>query len=178
MIAIAGALLASVVLVAWLAVLSRPDLMALMTNGLADGLAALPLQPAATATPQLTPTPPPTPVPTATPVPMLPNADTAGDFPTYLGYEGGGYNPSETLISGATAPDLTVFWTQHGSSVISTQPTVANGLIYWGDWAGNEHATTLWGENVWSTNLGRTWPDVLDPCGYTYNPNPGITSTA
>ena len=132
-------------------------------------------------------------VPTATPLPPLrlqreaagatggppvPGVIVPGDWPGYLNAEGTGYNPDETVITASTAAGLTVHWTQHGSLPISAQPIVADGLIFWGDWAGNEHATTVDGMSVWSTNLGRTWPGVLDPCGYSYAPNPGIASTA
>ena len=108
----------------------------------------------------------------------MPGVVAPGDWPTYLGSGGDGFNPYETTITPANAGSLKVKWKQTGASVINAQPTVANGMIFWGDWYGNEHATSLAGTALWSTNLGRTWPGVPDPCGYSYNPNPGITSTA
>lgn len=134
---------------------------------------------AARATPTLTPapteTPTPPPTPTPVPAPIFPGIATPGDWPTYLGYEGTGFNPFEVTLTPANAGSLHPRWTQQGAANISTQPVVVNGLIYWGDWFGNEHATTLDGRQKWSVNLGRTMPPG---CGYSYNPDPGIVSTA
>jgi polyvinyl alcohol dehydrogenase (cytochrome) len=114
----------------------------------------------------------------ATGGPPVPGDIGLGDWPSYLNVEGTGYNPDETTITASTATTLKVLWKQQGILPISAQPTVADGLVFWGDWGGNEHATLVNGTAVWSTYLGRTWPGSLDPCGFSYSPNPGIASTA
>jgi polyvinyl alcohol dehydrogenase (cytochrome) len=54
---------------------------------------------------------------------------------------------------------------------ITTQPVEANGLIYWGSWDGNEHATNLNGTQVWQKGIGYTFDSQ---CNNTV----GVASTA
>jgi polyvinyl alcohol dehydrogenase (cytochrome) len=74
-----------------------------------------------------------------------------------------GYAPKETAITTANVGSLTQLWTVPGSSVISDQPTVYNGVAYWGDWSGNEHATSVAGKSIWVTPLGTTHHTGCDP---------------
>jgi len=79
----------------------------------------------------------------------------SGAWPTYLeGNTRSSYNQSETTITPSSAPNLKLHWSYYvGGSFyvksITTQPVEANGLIYWGSWDGNEHATNLNGTQVW-----------------------------
>lgn len=106
-----------------------------------------------------------TPTPTPAPAQVMP-----GDWPTYLMGNGrGGFNSAETLLTEATAPQLRLHWSAHASNRISSQPTVAFGMIFWGSWDGLEHATSTSGQQMWATNLGRT-----HACGAVI----GVASTA
>ena len=81
-----------------------------------------------------------------------------GDWPTFLGNDGHtNFNSAETIINPATAPNLKLRWSHKISSHISTQPIVANGLLYWGSYDGFEHASNLSdGSDLWKTNLGQS----------------------
>jgi polyvinyl alcohol dehydrogenase (cytochrome) len=91
-----------------------------------------------------------------------------GDWTTYLAANArSGFNASETTIAPSTASDLTLRWTAKdtgtasGANEVASQPVVANGLVYWGDWSGLEHATdSSTGLDVWSAYLGFS----TDPC--------------
>src|SRR5579884_4090741 len=97
----------------------------------------------------------------------------SGDWSTFLfDNTRSGFNPAETTINQQTAPTLKVHWSRRVFSHISDEPVAANGLLYWGDWSGVEHASSLSdGSDVWTTNLGTT----TDTCGS--GPH-GVTSTA
>jgi outer membrane protein assembly factor BamB len=66
-------------------------------------------------------------------------------------------------------------WSISEGSIISTQSTVANGLIYWGSWDGIEHATKLDGSQAWTANLGTAPTNCPDPNGPT---SEGVLITA
>jgi len=82
----------------------------------------------------------------------------AGDWPTFLGNAGHtSFNAAETVINPTTAPNLKLLWTHQASGSISTQPIVANGMLYWGSYDGLEHASSLSdGNDIWTTNLGQS----------------------
>ena len=82
----------------------------------------------------------------------------AGDWPTFLGNEGHtSFNAAETVINPTTAPNLKLLWTHKASGNISTQPIVANSMLYWGSYDGLEHASSLSdGNDIWTTNLGQS----------------------
>lgn len=92
---------------------------------------------------------------------MIATASTAlaapTDWTTYL-YSNAhdGFNPTETAINPTTAPNLKLRWTHTAAGGISSQPTVANGLVYWGSWDGYEHATNQNNVTVWAAYLGQT----------------------
>lgn len=59
-----------------------------------------------------------------------------------------------TSITTANASSLSQRWHISVAAPISDQPIVDNGVIYWGDWTGAMHATSLSGSPLWSTSLG------------------------
>jgi polyvinyl alcohol dehydrogenase (cytochrome) len=82
----------------------------------------------------------------------------AGDWPTYLGNNAHtGFDAAETIINPSTVHNLKIHWRQKHSVKISTQPILANNLLYWGSYDGLEHASRLTdGTDVWTANLGQT----------------------
>jgi polyvinyl alcohol dehydrogenase (cytochrome) len=102
-------------------------------------------------------------------------AAVGADWPTYLADQNhSGYNAAESIINPTTAPSLKPLWTAQAGGTISTQVVEANGLIYWGSWDGNEHASNLSGGSVWTTNLGKT----VSPNPACLPNNVGVGSTA
>jgi outer membrane protein assembly factor BamB len=96
-----------------------------------------------------------------------------GDWTTYLGDNGrSGFNGNETLINTTSASQLTLHWSVAEGNVISTQPVVANGAVFWGSWDGMEHAMNLSGQTLWSANLGKTVDSHCSPRSV------GVASTA
>lgn len=106
---------------------------------------------------------------------MLPRLQTAlaahtgagSDWSMYMHDVGrSGNNKAETIINRTSAPNLKVHWTYTGGGMIFSQPTVANGVIYWGSFDGFEHATNLNGQQIWQQNLGnRTTCAPVSPLG-------------
>ena len=92
----------------------------------------------------------------------------AGDWPIYLGNaQRSGFASAETIINVTSAPHLKMHWLYQAGgymsvNYISAQPVEANGLIYWGSWDGNEHATNTNGAQVWQTGLGYTYSSQCD----------------
>src|SRR5579884_3807571 len=80
----------------------------------------------------------------------------SGDWSTFLfDNTRSGFNPAETTINKQTAPTLKVHWSRMVFSHISAEPVAANGMLYWGDWSGVEHASSLSdGSDVWTASLG------------------------
>ncbi len=94
-------------------------------------------------------------------VACAPPTPSGSDWPMYeysLGHSG--YNKAETVITPHSASTLQSKWTISASqgTLITSQPVVANNLIYWGSWDGVEHATHLDGTPAWATNLGFSPP--------------------
>jgi outer membrane protein assembly factor BamB len=87
-----------------------------------------------------------------------------------------GYDPTQTGLTTSNASSLKLDWTDTGGQGGFSQPTIVNGIAYWGDWNGNEHATnTTTGVDLWETTLGTTTPPSSDGC----NPaEAGIVGTA
>ncbi len=84
-------------------------------------------------------------------------AASAGDWTTYsYSPERSGFNPNETIITASTAPNLKLLWNAKANGIISTQPVISNGLIYWGSWDGVMHASRTDGTSAWTANLGQT----------------------
>jgi len=95
------------------------------------------------------------------------------ELATYHGNLGRqGYTPAETTIKVSNVGTLQALFTYQAPNAISGQAAVTGGIAYWGDWSGDEHATSATGKNLWTTYLGRT---SAPGC----NPSPvGIASSA
>jgi hypothetical protein len=94
---------------------------------------------------------------------------------TYRGDLGrSGYYGSETGLTTANAASLKLHWIDSGGSGGFSQPIVANNMVYWSDWKGNEHGTALTGTDNWTTNVGTTTPPAANNC---VPPSAGPTST-
>jgi outer membrane protein assembly factor BamB len=92
---------------------------------------------------------------------------------TYRGDLGrSGYYPSETGLTTANVTSLKLHWTDTGGTGSYAQPIVANSMVYWGDWSGFEHGTTLAGSDVWKTQLGVNTDNACNP------PVAGVSGTA
>jgi len=103
----------------------------------------------------------------------------AGSLPvtmvaTYRGDLGrSGYYPSETGLTAANVGTLNLHWADATGGVGSyAQPIVANGMVYWADWNGLEHATTLAGTDVWTFATGQNIDNSCSP------PVAGISGTS
>ncbi len=64
-----------------------------------------------------------------------------------------GYSTGSS-INTANVSNLFQKWHIAVSAPISDQPIVDNGVVYWGDWSGHMHATSVSGKPLWSTFLG------------------------
>lgn len=64
-----------------------------------------------------------------------------------------GYS-TESGITTANAPSLKQLWSKRETAAISTQAIVHDGVVYWGDWNGIEHATSTNGKALWATSIG------------------------
>jgi len=101
----------------------------------------------------------------------------SGDWPTYLANaQRSGENKAETTIDPTSAPNLKMHWSYQAGgylylNYISDQPIEANGMVYWGSWDGNEHATNLNGTQAWQQGLGYTYSSAC-------NDLVGVASTA
>src|SRR5438132_14405613 len=95
-------------------------------------------------------------------------AASGSDWPKYLNDLGSSGFTNENLITTANASALrsATGYPVQGGGAITTQPVVANSLVYWGTWDGFEHATPLPGSlaSGWATNLGQT---SVSGCGTT-----------
>jgi outer membrane protein assembly factor BamB len=84
---------------------------------------------------------------------------SAADWPKYLHDAGGSGSTPDGGISAATATSLKLKpgWpVRLGDRPITTQPIVANGLVYAGAWDGYEYALRPDGTTAWRQYLGRT----------------------
>ncbi len=97
-----------------------------------------------------------------------------GDWSTFLENNARtGFNGAETIINPSTAPNLKLQWEIKATGTISAQIVEANGMIYWGAWGGDEHASRLSdGSVIWTAPLGRTTDPDCNP------PEAGVASTA
>ncbi len=65
------------------------------------------------------------------------------------------WNPDEEAITTETAADLTEAWSIDGIVGVTSSPTIADDVAYFGDWTGAVHAVDVaTGEPVWTTELG------------------------
>jgi hypothetical protein len=97
----------------------------------------------------------------------------SNSWPTYLQNPGrSSFDAAETTLTSSNVGKLTLKWTAHGQGGISAQPVFGNGLMYWGSWDGEMHATNSSGVDVWTANLGQQSVAGCDP------PTVGIGGTA
>ena len=85
-------------------------------------------------------------------------ASTTNGHPLPLStYHGGnartGFS-TDTSITASNAGHLTQRWSIDVRTSLSDQPAVDDGVVYWGDWKGDMHATTVSGRSRWSTFIG------------------------
>jgi outer membrane protein assembly factor BamB len=101
-------------------------------------------------------------------------AQASGDWPTYLDNGArAGYNSAETVVTPATAPNLTQLWAGTAGGAVSAEPIQVNGVVYYGSWDGYEYAVdAATGTQLWSAFLGQTTDTNC------YPPTLGVTSTA
>jgi outer membrane protein assembly factor BamB len=80
-------------------------------------------------------------------------------------------------LNPSTAAGLRQVWASHADSIVTGQPVIGNGLVYWGAFDGYERASDPSGKTVWSTFLGKTVtaPQPLPDC---LGGDVGITGTA
>jgi hypothetical protein len=99
-----------------------------------------------------------------------PASAATSDVTTYLADNAhSAFYSAETQLSPATASTLAPTWqaTSHGSTFVSSQPIVVNGLVYWGDLAGYEHATNVaTGQQVWESAPLGSYPGSAQCPGY------------
>jgi polyvinyl alcohol dehydrogenase (cytochrome) len=88
-----------------------------------------------------------------------------GSWPTYHGKLSRTGYTTNTSITPQNVTQLQQRWHLSVSASISGQPIVDGGVVYWSDWNGNVHATTVSGKAIWSTYLGIT----RRPPGCIYN---------
>jgi len=83
--------------------------------------------------------------------------DVGANWPTYLDLLGrSGYDKVETIINPSSAQNLFEHWHFTTGGPISAEPVVYNGQVFFGSWDGNEYATDLKGNKLWSQYLGQT----------------------
>jgi polyvinyl alcohol dehydrogenase (cytochrome) len=67
------------------------------------------------------------------------------------------YNPDERTITPTNVANLKVKWTFEAGDDISTQPIVANGVVYFGSWDGKEYAVDAkTGKRIWEFDCGQS----------------------
>ena len=89
----------------------------------------------------------PTSASTHAPRPSLPLA-------TYHGNDACTGYTINTSITASNASQLVQRWSTAVGASLSDQPIVDDGVVYWGDWKGEVHATTVSGKALWSTFIG------------------------
>ena len=79
---------------------------------------------------------------------------TSGPLATYHADNSRTGYSTDSRITTVNAASLTLQWSKRETAAISAQAIVNDGVIYWGDWNGIEHATTTDGKSLWSTSIG------------------------
>src|SRR5437868_2197524 len=111
-------------------------------------------------------------------------SDSAADWTKYLHDNGSTGTTKDGALNLATAPSLKAVagWpVRLGDRPITTQPIIANGLIYVGAWDGYEYALRPDGSIAWQQYLGRTKNCyIADAVAQASSPGTvaGIVSTA
>lgn len=102
------------------------------------------------------------------------HGQSSSDWTTYqYNYGRTGFNKLEKSITQSSVASLRPRWVDSAGGSVSTQAVTANGLVYWGSWDGEEHATSVsTGSEKWAVNIGQTTN------GNCYPPTVGAASTA
>src|SRR5436190_8362824 len=84
------------------------------------------------------------------------NGQANSDWPMYgRDLAGSHYNPNEKQITPATVSRLKPKWVFDVGADVSSQPTVVNGIIYFGSWDGKEYAVDAkTGKKLWEFETG------------------------
>src|SRR5437868_4198024 len=84
------------------------------------------------------------------------NGQSSADWPLYgRDLAGSHYNPNEKQLTPATVRRLKVKWIFETGADVSSQPTVVNGVVYFGSWDGKEYAVNAkTGEQIWKFETG------------------------
>lgn len=84
------------------------------------------------------------------------NGQQSSDWPMYgRDLAGSHYNPNEKIITPATASRLKVKWIFETGGDVSSQPTVVNGVVYFGSWDGKQYAADAkTGKKIWEFETG------------------------
>lgn len=84
------------------------------------------------------------------------NGQQSSDWPMYgRDLAGSHYNPDEKIITPATASRLKVKWIFETGGDVSSQPTVVNGIVYFGSWDGKQYAVNArTGQKIWEFEAG------------------------
>jgi glucose dehydrogenase len=70
---------------------------------------------------------------------------------------GSHYNPEENSITPTNVSQLKVKWTFEAGDDISSEPIVANGIVYFGSWDGKEYALDAkTGQKIWEFDCGQS----------------------
>jgi outer membrane protein assembly factor BamB len=97
----------------------------------------------------------------------------AGNWSGY-GYEAAhdNFNPAETIITSSSALNLKQKWDHKAGNGVSDQPVAVNGVLYWGSWDGDVHATNISNNaRIWTRFIGQTTDSSCNP------PRVGVASS-
>src|SRR5215470_1748822 len=68
---------------------------------------------------------------------------------------GSHYNPDETVLTPSTVSRLKTKWVFETGADVSSQPTVVDGVVYFGSWDGKEYAVDAkTGKKIWDFDCG------------------------
>src|SRR5215510_5960160 len=83
------------------------------------------------------------------------NGDST-DWPMYgRDLAGSHYNPNEKQLTPATVARLKPKWVFQTGADVSSQPTVVDGVVYFGSWDGKQYAVDAkTGKKIWEFDLG------------------------
>jgi polyvinyl alcohol dehydrogenase (cytochrome) len=84
------------------------------------------------------------------------NGQNSSDWPQYgRDLAGSHYNPHEKALTPATVARLKTKWVFETGADVSSEPTVVNGVVYFGSWDGKEYAVDAkTGTKIWEFDAG------------------------
>jgi outer membrane protein assembly factor BamB len=88
---------------------------------------------------------------------LVAQASSSSSWSTYLGDLGRtGFDKTETILNPSSVKNLYEHWQFTTGGPLSAQPVINHGRVLFGSWDGNEYATDLNGNKLWSQYLGQT----------------------